>query len=214
MKTFFIGLLLFNSLLFATESSVFLTSQEIFNTMQRSSYEHKAFVDETHGIYVLDCSSFMGLVIRKIAPKAYTALPIDAPHKRPRAKNFYAFLNALEPHESRDGWLGIKRMEEVKKGDIIAWKYAQNSNKQDTGHVVMVYEKPILEANGFYQVRVMDSSKGKHAHDSRGEGQSGIGIGTMWFSVDKEGIPNGVLWSDRSTKVAEHAIAMGRVVVP
>ena len=174
MKTFFIGLLLFNSLLFGTEPSVFLTSQEIFNTMQRSSYEHKAFVDEAHGIYVLDCSSFMGLVIDKISPKAFASLPIDKPHKRPRAKNFYAFLNTLAPHENHDGWMGIKRMDELEKGDIIAWKYDPNLGKQDTGHVVMVYEKPILEANGFYQVRVMDSSKGKHAKDSRGEGQNGF----------------------------------------
>ncbi len=214
MKHIFLGILLFNTLLFATESSVFLTSQHIYNTMQRSSYEHKRFVDETSGTYNVDCSSFIGFIIEKVSPKANAILPIDAPHKRALAKNFYEFLQGLSASEVKDGWMGIARMDELEKGDIIAWKYDPSLHKTDTGHVVMVYEKPILEADGRYKIRVMDSSKGKHANDSRDETSTGIGIGTMWFRVDEHGVPNGLYWSDKSKKISEHAIAMGRVVTP
>jgi hypothetical protein len=186
-------------------------AQNVWQGMHYSSYDHKAFIDETSGVYRVDCSSFLGFIIGKISKEAYDSLPIDTPHKRPRAKNFYDYFHALDEHEKQGGWMGIKRIFDLEKGDIIAWKYDPSLGKKDTGHVVMVYEKPILEKDGRYKVRVMDSSKGKHAEDSRGENQSGIGVGTMWFRVDSEGVPNGLYWSERSPKISEHAIAMGRV---
>lgn len=214
IKTRLIVLILaFVSLLNAQES-LLGEAQDVWRKMKYSSYEHHAFIDESHGVYRVDCSSFLGFIVGKISAQAYASLPIDAPHRRPRAKNFYDYFHSLGAFEKRGGWMGIARVSDLEEGDIIAWKYDPAFGKTDTGHVVMVYETPVKEADGRYKIRVMDSSKGKHADDSRQENQTGIGVGTMWFRVTSEDVPNGLYWSRKSPKISEHAIAMARVVVP
>lgn len=196
----------------AEERSLFSVSQTFLSTLKASRYEHKAFIDEENGVYALDCSSFVGLLLQKSSLQAYKALPIDAPHKRPRAKNFYAFFNALSEHEAKEGWIAIKHMNALQKGDIIAWAYDPSLGKKDTGHVVMVHEEPVKEEDGRYKVVVLDSSKGLHGNDSRvGKSEGGIGVGVMWFSVDTKETPIGLYWSDRSKSMSTHPIAMGRV---
>ncbi len=198
----------------AQEKTLYHASQEFLQTLTSSRYEHQAMMDENKGIYALDCSSFMGHLLKKVSPKAYEALPIDAPHKRPRAKNFYDFLVALPEEKVYHDWIHLSTFSAVEKGDIIVWKYDQSLGKKDTGHVVMVYEKPLKEKEGRYKVVVLDSSKGTHADDSRAhKKEGGIGTGTMWFHVDKDDKPIGLYWSDRSSKMSQHRIVLGRVVL-
>lgn len=192
-------------------------AHETLLNVRQTQYNHKPFIDERKGIYVVDCSSFVGFLLQKVSVQSYQALSIDKGHTRPRAQNFYDFLVSLRAGENRKGWLGIKTMASVKKGDIIAWKYDKSLDKvdkKDTGHVVIVYETPKKEPDGRYKVVVLDASKGTHANDSRaGKKEGGIGVGTMWFKVDKEGKPVGLYWSERSHALSEHAMAMGRVVL-
>ena len=196
----------------ASPSSLYDASQELLAHLTSSRYEHKLLIDESKGVYALDCSLFIGHLVKKVSPLAYSALPIDAPHKRPRAKNFYDFLISLK-EVSHPHWSRIVSISYLEKGDIIAWKYDPSLGKKDTGHVVMVYEKPIKEEDGRYKIVVLDSSKGTHANDSRAhQKEGGIGTGTMWFKVDKDDNPIGLYWSDRSSKMSHHAIAMGRVL--
>ena len=76
----------------AGPSPLYDASQELLAHLTSSRYEHKLLIDESKGVYALDCSLFIGHLVKKVSPLAYSALPIDAPHKRPRAKNFYDFL--------------------------------------------------------------------------------------------------------------------------
>ena len=195
----------------AGPSPLYDASQELLAHLTSSRYEHKLVIDESKGVYALDCSLFMGHLVKKVSPIAYSALPIDASHKRPRAKNFHDFFISLK-ETSHPHWSRIFSISDLEKGDIIAWKYDPSLGKKDTGHVVMVYEKPIKEEDGRYKIVVLDSSKGTHANDSRAhQKEGGIGTGTMWFQVDKEGSPIGHYWSDRSSKMSHHVTAMGRV---
>lgn len=187
--------------------------EHVFTSMQHTRYEHKTAIDETNGIYHVDCSSFVGFLLQKSSLQAYTALSIDKGHARPRAQNFYDFFASLNENEQKEGWQGIKAMQSLQTFDIIAWKYDARLGKKDTGHMVIVYEKPIKEADGRYRVRVLDASKGTHANDSRAQkSEGGIGTGVMWFRVDEEGKPFGVYWSDRSKSMSRHQISMGRVL--
>ena len=187
--------------------------EHVFTSMQHTRYEHKTAIDETNGIYHVDCSSFVGFLLQKSSLQAYTALSIDKGHLRPRAQNFYDFFASLNENEQKEGWQGIKTMQSLQIFDIIAWKYDARLGKKDTGHVVIVYEKPIKEADGRYKVRVLDASKGTHANDSRAQkSEGGIGEGVMWFRVDEEGRPFGVYWSDRSEGMSRHQISMARVL--
>lgn len=198
---------------FAGEQPLYNASQELLKNLTYSRYEHKTIIDESKGTYVLDCSVLVGHLVQKISPLAYDALPMDAHHKRPRAKNFYDFFISLK-EASHPHWRRIASINALEKGDIIVWKYDQSLGKKDTGHIVMVYEKPIKESDGRYKIVVLDSSKGTHANDSRaGQKEGGIGIGTMWFQVDKDEIPIGLYWSDRSAKMSHYVIAMGRLIL-
>ena len=194
----------------AVSDEVFQEAQRILQTHQESHYDHKTLIDEVKGYYRVDCSSFVSYILHKKAPSALALLPIDAKHTRSRAQNYYDYFKGLETPNNH--WMAIKTILELERGDIIAWKYDPSLQKKDTGHVVIVSQKPVLEEPYLYRIRVMDASKGKHANDTRAEGSDGIGSGDMWFHVDKNGSPIGLYWSSKEKKESQHPIAMGRVL--
>lgn len=208
---FLLFILLFCLTLFAQTQGIVEISKAVFNNIQITRYNHKSHIDEAKGEYILDCSSFVVLLLKKVSPLALASLTIDKTHTHARAKNFYDFFHSLANKEQKGGWIGIKKMREVEAGDIIAWKYDPSLAKKDTGHVVVVLEKPVNEEDGLYRIKVMDASKGKHANDTRVRGTDGVGMGEMWFRVDTSDKPIALHWSDKAKKPSYHAIAMGRV---
>lgn len=194
----------------AVSDEVFQEAQRILQTHKETHYEHKTLIDETKGYYRVDCSSFVSYILRKKAPLALALLPIDANHTRSRAQNYYDYFKNLEAPNSH--WMAVKTVVALERGDVIAWKYDPSLQKKDTGHVVIVSQKPVQEEPSLYRIRVMDASKGKHANDTRVEGIDGIGSGDMWFRIDKNGVPIGLYWSSKAKKESRHPIAMGRVL--
>lgn len=195
------------------EGSFSHTVQEVLSNIRQTRYEHKAFIDEAHGIYYVDCSSLVSFLLQKFSLQSYQALSIDKGHTRPRAHNFYDFFASLQEGVVTDGWQSVKTIDALERFDIIAWKYDVALGKKDTGHVVIVYDKPIKEVDGRYKIRVLDASKGIHANDTRAQqAQGGIGMGEMWFNVDEEGKPSGLYWSHKSVTMSRHKISMGRVL--
>ena len=190
---------------------VFQEAQYILQTHQESHYDHKTVIDESKGYYRLDCSSFVCHILRKKAPLSLTMLPIDTHHMHARAQNFYDYFKQLESVPSAH-WVAVKTLFDLERGDIIAWKYDPSFHKKDTGHVVIVAEKPIQEEPTLYRIRVIDASKGKHANDTRAKENDGIGSGDMWFRVNEKGAPIGLYWSSKEKKESHHSIAMGRVL--
>jgi len=148
----------------AYSSEIFQEAQKIFETMKTTHYEHKTVIDENKGLYIVDCSVFVCHVLKKISPLALSSLPIDKSHTHARAKNFYDYFKSLQNGTSSNRhWMAVLSMKELEKGDIIAWKYDPTLQKKDTGHVVIVHERPVFEVPNLYRIRVMDASKGKHA---------------------------------------------------
>lgn len=194
----------------AVSDEVFQEAKHILQTHQESHYDHKTMIDEARGHYHVDCSSFVSYVLHKKAPLALALLPIDAKHTRSRVQNYYDYFKNLEAPNCH--WMAVKTVAELERGDMIAWKYDPSLQKKDTGHVVIVSEKPVQEESHLYRIRVIDASKGKHANDTRAEGIDGIGSGDMWFRVDEKGSPIGLYWSSKAKKENQHPIAMGRVL--
>ncbi|AOO64674.1 hypothetical protein [Sulfurospirillum halorespirans] len=189
---------------------VFQEAQHILQTQQESHYDHKTVINESKGYYRVDCSSFVCHVLRKKSPLALAMLPIDVHHVHARAQNFYDYFKQLESVPNAH-WMAVKTLFDLERGDIIAWKYDLSSHKKDTGHVVIVAEKPIQEEQTLYRIRVIDASKGKHANDTRAKESDGIGSGDMWFRVNEKGAPIGLYWSSKEKKERQHFIVMGRV---
>lgn len=193
-------------------SEIHAEAINILKTMHETHYDHKIRIDEKQGYYSLDCSGFVCHILQKKAPLALIALPVDKHHTHARAQNFYDYFKSLQSLPPQKEWMPISGMNELERGDIIAWKYDPSLQKKDTGHVVIASEKPVLEEPNLYRVRVIDASKGKHANDTRAKEVDGIGSGDMWFRVDENDQPIGIYWSDKAKKESRHPIAMGRVL--
>ena len=213
MKKWWICLIVSTSL-YANESALYQQAQELLGHIRSSSYSYTFHIDEAEGIYDTTCSSFMNFLIQKVSLPAYQALLADSKRKQPLARNYYAFFNALKEGKEEEHWKNIRYLKDVQVGDIIAWEYDISLGKKDSGHVVMVDEKPIQEADGRYRIRILDSSKGTHAEDTRfSHPQGGIGKGVMWFVPDENGEVKGFYWSDKSKKMSQHALSIGRLIL-
>jgi hypothetical protein len=83
---------------------------------------------------------------------------------------------------------------------------------ENTGHIVIVDQTPVREEDGQIRVTLIDSTVTGHADDSRKAGTSGVGRGTMWFTVNEQGRPISYRWKSRTGKAHETPISIGRVI--
>ena len=92
------------------------------------------------------------------------------------------------------------------------WLVTEDSTTGDTGHVMVVLDAPRPNAtrNGEWLVQVADSTLSPHALDSRHQGETGLGTGTIGLVVDANGGPVAFYWKGG---ISEHAkpteIALG-----
>ncbi len=201
-----------------------LEASRILLNLKESYYEHTTTVDEINGIYKLDCSSFVGYILRYALNAHY--LPINAAKimgvTRPLAADFYTFFNSCPTTENPYGWMKISYLRNALPGDIIAWKYADET-KDNTGHVVIIsgittkFTESVTVNNikyWEYKVRVIDSSSGTHYQDSRDLASNvtheGVGVGDMYFGVNQAGEIKYWKWNSRSDTPQFDYIAIGR----
>jgi hypothetical protein len=219
--TLVLPLFVVNSLLVAAEPStrtvaeltpaqrLLAAARQMVGDFKVTRYSHKTLIDRTRGICEVDCSGFVVALLRQTSRGHLRQ--IATTHKRPLAEDFYqAFAPASG--ETPRGWAPIKRLPDVEPGDLIAWIKRDHEPGDNTGHVVMVEEKPTAESPNEFRVRVLDSTAHGHGSDSRPEGKSGIGRGTIWLDVDAAGRPIGFRWKSRNGRLHEVPIAIGRAV--
>lgn len=186
-------------------------ARRILANVQTTRYDHHTDVDETAGRYDLDCSALATLILKKIAPKQLRAVRHAETTSHPRAFEFYDTFAAAT---GRTGWLRVPNLLDARPGDFIAWRKVHIIPGESTGHIVIVDAAPAREINGTVRVTVIDSTNMVHAHDTRPPGDSGIGRGTMWFTIDAAGNPVGVLRkSPNDQPRGPVPIAIGRVML-
>jgi hypothetical protein len=176
--------------------AVLREARAILANLQSSHYSHKTEVNSADGSYAVDCSGLVRLILKKAAPESLAHVVPEPRYPQPRAVAFYqAFVRAPET-PGISGWQRVKSFADCRPGDFVAWRKAVIPEKGTSGHVLIVLEKPDWVGGSLYRVRVMDSASTPHADDWRSEGLTGVGVGTMWFSVNENGEPTGVCWSD------------------
>jgi hypothetical protein len=186
----------------------------IVNTLTETVYQYVEDIDVENGVYNCDCNSFVGFVLEGLAPDHYALIPCEDARPRPRAFEYYDFFASLTP-ESTGGWHRIDLLSDARRGDILAWRFAEIVAGRDTGHVVFVAGTPKLDDSGnFFAVRVYDSADVPHFEESRGDGTvdspSGVGTGFINFQVDAEGRPVAFQFGPPADFVST-TIAIGRV---
>ena len=183
--------------------------RQMISDFKVTHYSHKTLIDREHGICEVDCSGFLVALLKQTSLDHLRQ--IATRHKQPLAKDFYQTF-APDDGEVPRGWKQIERMQDVEPGDIIAWIKLERAPGDNTGHVLLVEEKPMADSPDQFRVRVLDSTAHGHGHDSRPEGKSGIGRGTIWLDVDDDGQPVAFRWKSRNGRPHEVPIAIGRAV--
>lgn len=185
------------------ERDVLGSAMLVFGSMKSTAYTHKTTIEAHAGKFEFDCSGFVGYVLAQSQPRALAELRM-ATKKRPLAKHFVTFFQNL-PEQS--AWRKIERAEDLAPGDMIAWLKPADVVTKNTGHVMIVRERPVRdEAHpDVWSVQIIDSTAVPHGKtDSRkASGATGLGTGEVLLIVDERGFPIGYRWS-RGTKATLH----------
>ena len=204
-----------DSSLIPTHLTLLSQAEHILSTKKESRYQHTTHVNETSGIYDFDCSGFIDYVLQQTSPASLAVIKY-LPNRlnRPLAQDYYYHFAKLGSGDDGDGWYGILRPLDLLPGDLIAWLRSPSSDSDDTGHVMMVRSNPITNPNQPNEILVpiIDSTRSPHSLDSRVNGVTGIGTGTISIVMNATGGAVGFRWRDGESKVIEYTrISFGQL---
>ena len=184
----------------------------ILNGIQSTVYQHTTEIDEKAGSYRCDCSGFVGYVLNRTVAQQDQLGPLANKKNRPLAMDYEKFF-ATAPTKTKgeERWQQVVRLTDARPGDVIAWRH-EKPKPGNTGHVVIVDQRPVVEEDGLVRVVIIDSTTKPQADDTRAKGTSGVGRGTMWFTVDEEGRATAHIRGSRTAKAKGEAISIGRAV--
>jgi hypothetical protein len=195
---------------------VLLTEAEkILASVKSTRYQHETYVDETNGTYYFDCSGFVDYSLQQVLPESLSVIQFSPnPFDRPRAKDYYNHFISLGPGENPGGWYRVDKPTDLVPGDVIAWLISPGSDSDDTGHVMVVRLYPTVDKNrpNELDVTIIDSTGSPHANDSRANGMTGVGTGTISLVTNADGNAIGFRWRDgQSTHIDYTKIAFGEL---
>ncbi len=159
----------------------------IRETLQRTRYQHHRVVRERDGTYYWDCSLMAYWVLERAAPRSVRHL---ATTQRPLAEHFVRAIERAPEDRSLRGWQRIAHIEDVRPGDVFAWRRPRGFPSRNTGHVGFVVgaPRPVPGIPNAYAIRVADATRSAHQNDTRPwPGDGGFGIGTLVFLTDGRG---------------------------
>ncbi|PZM80820.1 MAG: hypothetical protein DKT66_16375 [Candidatus Melainabacteria bacterium] len=156
-----------------------------------------------------DCSGFVSYLLSDF-PKQYDVIRKLQPDRTyPQAKTYVQFFTSLKPDTVTGGWLKVANTDELRRGDLIAWRKPQPADgvkrKTNTGHIAIVIAKPgpveATEINSktyrYKSINVIDSSSVKHFQPeilpplSSMPHRDGIGKGMVRIILDDDNQPIG-----------------------
>lgn len=201
----------------ATVSPVVTELRRVAANLRSTRYAHGTRIDERAGRYDFDCSAMATFVLARSAPHANAAVMRRNGRGRPVARDFHDVIAASPADRPRDGWLRLTRVQDLRPGDVIAWRRPPAVASRNTGHVAFVTEAPRrLDREGRrYLVRVADSTSIPHGDDTRPRAhQSGFGQGNLTLFVETPGAdPTAYGWYGLDTRIDFRThIALGRPV--
>jgi cell wall-associated NlpC family hydrolase len=160
-------------------------------TLENMHYTHYQMggskFDQSHGIYITDCSGYVNRLLNQVNPAAYFSLVRGTGSSRPNTEDFYNFFNNLA-FRSTQHWRKVDDASSLEAGDILVFRHGWHG-----GHVMVVMNKPIRH-NDVLEVRVADSASSGHSRDTRPAHVSGIGVGTMLIKVTPGNQPAAYAW--------------------
>jgi hypothetical protein len=195
----------------AAARSVHKEATRILNSIEKTKYQHRTEMDEEKGVYLCDCSGLVGYILNRSVGADGSGALGDG-RKRPLAMHYEKFFAAAPTKaDGESRWQRIERLADARPGDIIAWRH-EKPKPGNTGHVVIVDQRPVAENDGLVRVVFIDSTTRPMVDDTRPKGTNGVGRGTMWFKVDENGSPIAHIRGARATEPKTEAISIGRAL--
>ena len=206
----------------AIESSLLLNeAQRELATMKSSHYQHHTDVDESKGVFNYDCSGFIDYALQKVAPAAYAEISISKPSsQRPLAQDFYNLfarsrsVRLAKSTSKTSHWQQVPKVDRLQAGDIVAWLRPPESDSNNTGHVMIIASGPRINPDRADEILipVIDSTSSPHANDTRRQGETGLGRGTIGAIFNDRGKAIAYRWRGGLSQQAQATdIAFGRL---
>ena len=165
--------------------------EEIRVSLRETRYAHHRTVRRRRGQYFFDCSGMVQWVLGRAARRSQLDLREG---QRPLAIHYVRRIERAPTDRLRGGWQRLETIDQVRPGDVFAWRRPPDFQSANTGHVGFVLETPVRWRDGFYLVRVADASRYTHQDDTRPwPGPGGFGHGTILVATE-DGRPVGYGW--------------------
>lgn len=193
--------------------SVHKEATRILNSIEKTEYKHATEIDEKKGIYYCDCSGLVGYILNRSVGQDGSGALGDG-RKRPLAMDYEKFFakTPVKPEKNGDArWQRIERLADARPGDVIAWRH-EVPKPGNTGHVVIVDQRPVIEDDGLVRLVYIDSTTLQQTDDTRPDGVTGVGRGTMWFKIDENGRAIAHIRGSRTAEPKAEAISIGRAL--
>ncbi|MBI4510148.1 MAG: hypothetical protein HY698_10980 [Deltaproteobacteria bacterium] len=170
---------------------------EALNAITYTYYSTVNVWDALRGIYKVVCAGYMNHVLDEALPSHYDAIRDYFGKGRLGIWDYYSYFRAISYGSSKGGWKRITRVTDLRPGDVIVWKYSEDSSSPAWGHGVVAVGLPERDYrwSGVYKLRISDSTRSPHSNDNRGTAGSGVGAGEMLFKVDSDGKPVKYAWT-------------------
>jgi hypothetical protein len=164
-------------------------AERVLKRARHTGYRHDPVVNAKAETYEVDCAAFVALLLEAVAPEQLARISKSDDERYPRAFEVFDFLHGnLSP-----GWTRVASVAEVDRGDVMAWRTTKVVAGHDTGHVLIVAQRPTYDAaSKTWTVHVYDSSSIAHHDDSRERGGNfhpGPGSGAIKLRADAHGAP-------------------------
>jgi hypothetical protein len=186
---------------------------EALNAMTYTEHRlsDQAWSDD-RGVYKVDCSGYVNRMVEDAVPEAYDELRDARDRSRPLAVDYYYFFRTITIGGTKGRWRRPARVSYLRPGDVVAVKYDELSETGTTGHMMIVVGVPERDTrwSNVWKVRVTDSAKSGHTSDSRGTGDTGVGVGTILIQADSSGQPVRYAWSLKAYWKSDNRLALGR----
>lgn len=166
----------------------------IEKTRRQTRYRPETRIDARRGIYIFDCSAMAGWVMARAVPHARRT--VTGALRRPLARDFYHAIARLRPGQRVGPWYRVATVQEARPGDVVAWIRPRWFPSKNSGHVAFVVEEPTQNRGPVrgQLLRIADSTRLPHEDDTRSDGKSGFGQGTLLLATDGAGRPAGYGW--------------------
>lgn len=199
---------------------------------ETSNYQHKAgpvaFPGDpgVNGVTCrTDCSGFMNALLKHAYDFSDEQLSAMFHARRPLAKHYFTAI------EAQHGFQTIDSLKQARPGDILAVRYLNSGEGENTGHVMLMAgqprlrepTQPVVSGTLQWEVPVIDESSSGHGvidsrHLSGGGFSDGLGNGILRVYTDPAGRIVGHSWSvGRKSKFrsqAERPLLIGRLQLP